>query len=327
MPNNNQLILQVIKYRARLDAASQHDLDRLIAAYTSIAGRLKDKIDLLLAELAANPDASIARMPRYTQLIAAIADELKKYGVYLETELGGIAQAALAQASLDTAALMRLSAGRDIVGSFNRLPDNAIRTLLGFLEQDGALYQRIQELAPQTVQRIADAILEGVGLGYSPEKVGRLIVDTLGMGLTDAMRWARTTQMWTYREASRATMAANANVLDGWVWFAQLDTSTCESCIANHGQLFPLDEPLDDHWNGRCVALPHVAGDDNPIEQSGEDWFNSLSAAEQRDIMGSAKLEAYNEGLFDFSKLTQQVDDPIFGTMHTQVSLRDLIGE
>lgn len=331
MPDS-PLLLQAIRYRLRLDSASRRDLERLIAAYEQLASRLKDKIDLLVMELAANPELTtgqVARMGRYKDLVRAVADELQKYGVYLETELGGIANAALSQSVLDMRALMRLSAGgAGIAGGFNALPVNAIKTLLGFLEPDGPLFQRLQELAPLTTQTIADKILEGVGLGYNPQKVGRMIVDDLGQGLTSAMRWARTTQMYTYREAGRATMAANANILDGWIWFALLDGAVppCESCLANHGQLFGLDEVLDDHYNGRCVALPHVAGDDNPVEMSGEEWFDSLDEDKQREIMGAEKYGAYKDGLFTFDQQSRQVDDSVWGTMRTTAPLWELLG-
>jgi hypothetical protein len=332
---DDALILSAIKYRYRLDAQSGADIERLLAAYKSMAARLKDKIDLLIAEIEkAGVDnltrAQVAKMSRYTQLIAAIRDELNKYNIYLETELNGIANTALLQATRDIQNLIRLSAGRvGISGSLNRLPVGSIKTLLGFLSQDSPLYQRLHELAPDLADRIAARILEGVGLGYNPMKVGDIITNELGWGLTDAMRWARTTQMWTYREASRATMAANSDVLDGWVWFAILDDAVppCESCLANHGQLFPLEETLDDHYNGRCVAIPHVIGDDNPVSQSGEDWFRSLPADKQAEVLGQSKLAALNEGKFEFSQLTQQTQDDVFGTMRVGVSLKDLTGE
>jgi len=325
MPNS-PLITAAIKYRYRLDAASARDLQRLIDAYQNLAGRLKDKIDLLIAELSANPEITggqVVRMARYRDLIRAISDELSRYGIYLETELGGISNAALSQAILDYRALLRQSG----LARVESLPAASIKTALGFLAPDSPLYQHIEELAPTTAQYVADRIVEGVGLGYNPAKVGRMIVDDLGQGLSSALRLARTTQMWTYRETSRATMAANANVVDGWVWFAILDGDIppCESCLANHGKLFPLEETLDDHYNGRCVAIPHVVGDDNPVDQSGEDWFGSLPEATQRDIMGAGKLAAYNDGEITFDQLTRQVQDPVFGSMRTGVPLKDLV--
>ena len=220
-----------------------------------------DKQDLFLMELGDGEwtQAQVRKMDRYKQLLSTITDELNKYNQYLSVELNNIANNAVSQSILDYKQLMAV-AGAGIVTNFNGLPANAIKTLLGFLEPGSPLVVRLTQLAPDIAFQIGEKILEGIGLGLNPMKVGKIITDTLGWGLTDAMRYARTVQMWTYREASRATMAANADVLDGWIWFAILDESVppCESCLANHGQLFPLDQALDDHWNGRCVALPHV---------------------------------------------------------------------
>ena len=328
MPDN-PLIESAIKYRLRLDKQSAADINRLINAYTQLAARLMDKQDLLLAELGSGEwtIAQVRKMSRYQTLIASITDELNRYNQYLGVELNRIANEAVSQSILDYRQLINY-AGAGIVTSFNAVPNNAIKTLLGFLAPDSPLFQRLNELAPLLAQSIGDLILEGVGLGYNPFKVGKMITNQLGWGLSNAMRWARTTQMWTYREASRATMAANANILDGWIWFAIMDQAVppCESCLENHGKLFPVNEPLDDHWNGRCVALPHVAGDDNPITESGEEWFNKLTEQQQRGIMGVGKLQAYKDGLFDFSQLTQQVKDDVFGTMRTVPSLKALLG-
>lgn len=325
------LLLAAIKYRARLDAQSAEDLQRLIDAYGLMARRLKDKVDLLVLEIASSgieniTTGQISRMARYKDLLEALQRELAQYDSYLAVELDRIANAALAQANLDVQQLIRMSGG--ITGSLNKLPASSIKTLLGFLDPDSPLFKRLSELAPLTADEIGKRILEAVGLGYNPAKTADLISDILGQGLTDALRWARTTQMWTYREASRATMAANGDVLDGWVWFAILDDSVppCESCLANHGQLFPLDEPLDDHYNGRCVAIPHVKGEDNPLG-SGEEWFRSLPEDKQAEILGQGKLAALNEGKFTFDQLTQRVDDDVFGSMRVGVPLKDLVKE
>lgn len=328
------IIQTAVKYRSRLDATNAADLERLVNTYGMLAERLKDKVDLLVLELEQAgienlTTGQVARMSRYKDLLRALAAELEKYGAYLEVELGGIANQALAQSTLDATRLISMAMqGAGITGGVNKLPKASIATLLGFLQQDSPLYDRLHKLAPELAGRIGDKILEGVGLGYNPQKVGSLITSELGWGLTDALRWARTTQMWTYREASRANFAANADVIDGWVWFALLDSAVppCESCLAKHGEIFPLDETLDDHYNGRCVPIPHVAGDENPVKETGEEWFNNQDEETQRSIMGEGKLDAYSNGQIEFSQLSRQVEDDVWGTMRTEVPLKDLIG-
>ena len=303
----NPLLESAYKYRLRLDRQSAADIQRLINAYAQLAARLLDKQDLFLAELGTGEwsVSQVRKMARYQTLIASITDELNRYNAYLGIELDRIANDALSQSILDAKQLINY-AGGGILGGLNTIPTDAIKVLLGFLDPDSPLMKGfIKGYGLDLAQKIGSEILDGVGLGMNPFKVGKLISKYLGLGLSDAIRLARTTQMWTYREATRATMAANSNILDGWIWFAIMDQAVppCESCLSNHGKLFPVNEPLDDHWNGRCVQLPHVAGDDNPITESGEEWFNKLTEEQQRGIMGKEKLNAYKEGYFNFSDL------------------------
>lgn len=76
-------------------------------------------------------------------------------------------------------------------------------------------------------------------------------------GLTRALTISRTEILDAYRASSKQTMAANDDVLAGWMWTAELDETTCESCWAMDGQIFDLDvDGPDDHQNGRCTRTP-----------------------------------------------------------------------
>lgn len=71
--------------------------------------------------------------------------------------------------------------------------------------------------------------------------------------------------------------------------------------------------------------VPAVAGVDNPIEQSGQDWFSGLSAEEQRRYMGPGKHQAFQEGRFDLSQASITYDDEVYGTMRREAPLRELV--
>jgi hypothetical protein len=170
-------------------------------------------------------------------------------------------------------------------------------------------------------------MIEGIGLGYNPRKIASIIVDALGQALTDTLRTVRTANLWAYREANRATYIANQQYLAGWVWHANLnDDRTCMSCIAMHGTVHPLDEPLDDHHNGRCAPIPLVIGRENPVE-SGVDWFENLSEAEQRSRMGAKFFEAWQDGKFKLADMPGQYDDDVYGQMRRSRTLQDLLGD
>jgi hypothetical protein len=150
----------------------------------------------------------------------------------------------------------------------------------------------------------------------------------MGGGLTDALRLTRTTQIWSYREANRASYIANGDIVKGWIWYADL-AQACPACWAMHGKEFPLDEVLDDHHNGHCAMLPLVIGDKNDIPL-GTEQFDNLNEEQQRAILGNAKFDAWNDGKFTLADIVNDNKDTpndVYGPMRTEKSLKDLIGD
>lgn len=267
----NQLEL-IAKYRERLDRQSEQDIVRLIEAYGLMSERLKDKVDLLLLEIERNPDANIVQMQRYKDLTKALFEEYKRFEAYMETELQTIASKAESQARLDSTSLIAAALlAYGIKVSPKSIPSP--RFVSQLLAPGSPHYERLHKLAPLQAQRIIDNLLGGIKSGVGFQRLGKMIVDDLGLGLSDALRWARTVQMETYRETSHNTMLENSGLIDGWTWWAQVDERTCEDCAESHGSFHPASESLTDltvHvWNCRCVELPHVMGDNNPVTGEG----------------------------------------------------------
>jgi SPP1 gp7 family putative phage head morphogenesis protein len=198
-------------------------------------------------------------------------------------------------------------------------------TLLGFLDPKGTLFSYWNEKAGIDVaERISQTIIDSVGMGKNPKVLAGLIQEDLGGNLTSALRTARTTQLWAYREASRANYVANNDVVKQWQWVANLDADTCGACVALNGTIYDTDTPADGHWNCRCVMVPVTILDPNPDRQSGEDWFNQQDEAMQKSILGPGKYEAWQSGQFEFSQLAQHTPDVAFGSMWTETPLKDL---
>jgi hypothetical protein len=87
-----------------------------------------------------------------------------------------------------------------------------------------------------------------------------------------------------------------------------------------------LDETLDDHYNGRCAALPYIP--DFPLEaQTGAEWFDTLTPEAQADMMGQEKHAAWQDGKFDLSQLSEQKPSEVYGTMRGEASLASLLAE
>lgn len=325
----NEIIRITMQFRAALERQDKQALSRLVQSYQQLYARLKDKIDLLAIEIAEKQPTpnQVVKMTRYKSLMRQVEDELTDFQVVLKNEIQNVTQNAIGLSSTSTQRIMReysRLAGIEI--GFNRLPNSAIQTMIGFLQPESPLFKRIEFLAEANTAYVSEKLLEGIGLGYNPKKVAALIRDSLGNGLTDAMRMTRTAQNWAYREASRANYVNNSDVVKGWQWFADLGGDPCMACIALHGSFHQAHEVLDDHHNGRCTQIPVVVGFESPVTATGEEWFSQLPEAKQRELMGKEKHAAWQGGAFKFSELSTKHTDQVYGLMTTEKPLWELLG-
>lgn len=313
------------RQRREIGEADIRNLDRIIRAYGAMYGRLEGDVDALtkMLESGEYTTAQLKRTREYKRLIEHATEELDRFTAYLETEIGAIGLAAVFYGATHSTALVNALVG----GGFTGLDANVIAPLLDYLRSDGPLYKRLGELTGSTVDWVVEQILDGVGKGYNPRKIASIIQDAFGRGLTDALRNTRTVQIYAYRDATRANYMASGGIVDGWVWYAELDDQVCMSCVAMHGSIHPLDEQLNDHYNGRCAALPHIAEFGNPVSENGEAWFSNQNEETQRAMMGAKKFEAWKDGQFTFDKLSAEQENDVYGIMRTEASLKALVGE
>jgi hypothetical protein len=309
------------RQRNQIGATDEANLQSIARAYGMMNDRLKGDVDALMLAIQDldNPTgAEIKRLPQYKRLTRRMSDELDRFESYLEVAIGAAALAAIGMGLAHSAELVKLA------GTFTSLDSGAITPLLNYLRQDGPLYARLKLITTGTLDRVIEQIISGVGQGFNPQKIARLIQDAFGGGLTDSLRWMRTIQLYSYRDSARANYIASG-VVDKWQWIAELDDITCMSCVVENGTLHDLDEQMDSHYNCRCVAVPYIEGL-SPTEQTGIEWFNSLSEEQQSAQMGKEYYSAYKDGLFKIEDMTKPVSNEIFGTMNSVTPLWELLG-
>lgn len=331
MPEQDVIKL-VEQLRKAIIAKDTETMTRLANAYGEIYRELQSRINVL-AEVIAGLDpadlsaAKLGRLEAYKSLLKEVEQQLTKFQGYAEMELTAAARQSIAAGILD-AELLTKSSG--FTGSFMRLNPGAVENMIAFLQKAGAMYGRIRQLAPTIADKISNALINGIALGDNPQTTAKALVSAfnqeLGGALVDIMRTARTSQIWAYREANRASYIANSDVVTGWIWFAELE-GACLGCAAMHGTQHGLDETLDDHYNGRCSMIPITILNPNPEFPTGEDWFKGLSEAEQREKMGDAKYEAWKDGKFEFNQMATHSDNEVYGSMTTQTPNKDLFNE
>lgn len=319
------------QFSDELEALDEEALTRIAQAYARIFRTLEGSIDALLLEISQmdNPTrAQIFRLERYKRLIEQAADELTRFQTYLRTEIINAAELSFVTGNTQARALIaELLTQAGLTLELGNLPKNIFQQMVAFLQPGSPLFNRLEEFANTTVDYIVNVLLESVALGRNPRETARLIGDAFGRGLDDALRMTRTAQLYAARAAAQANFQNNSDILDGWVWYAHLDDTVCQSCIVMHGTIHRLDEILNDHHNGRCAMLPYIESFGNPVEQSGIDWFEGLPEEQQKAILGPGKFEAWKAGRFTLDQLSRENENDVYGLMRGVTPLKDLIGE
>lgn len=327
MPTSIDLAMSYRMQILRMELASTK---RLIRAYGGIFSRLEPRIQLLLKQLETGDitKTGLMRLGRYKTLIEETTREMMGFEGILVDEIESAALAAIklgekAGRGLISAAIIR---DETLAGTLNKLSTDSLVTLLGFLDPTGPLYDKIRLFSPLLVDGITAALVDGISLGRNPVVTARIIHSKFGMNLSSAINMTSTAQLYSFRESNRASFMANSNVVEGWLWHANLrDNRTCMSCIAQHGSIHPLSERLNDHHRGRCAMVPIVPG--VPIQdQLGPDWFKELPEARQKQLMSPGKFSAWKDGKFKIEDMISEYKDDVYGTMKTEKSLGELLG-
>lgn len=337
----NEVLTTWERLRATADNADADVLERLSRVYATgyrdISPAVLALVEKMEADLKAGKltAAQVRTSGAYRALLRDVRRELDDFSAYLRTEIRTNATESATRGAEDGRALLIAAVAQALGVSPKDVPQDVIAViapdsldfLREYLDPEGPLFERIATLSQYWEQQIADGILEKVGIGWNPRKIGEWITDEYGLGLTDGLRMTRTVQLYSYRQSNNAAQVANADLLQGVVWSAELDDRVCMSCVALHGRVFPVGTIANDHHNGRCAMLPWVKGTPNPVEQTGLEWFADQPQATQSAMLGPEKYAAWKDGKFGLGEnLSKPYNDDVYGEMRREASLKDLLG-
>jgi len=325
-----ELAQRLEKIRGSLNSVQRAAILRIVNSYKSTTRYLDSDIDLLIKELTGGQlsVADVQKLKAYKRLMSNTEEALKEFSSYLGVDMRN-EMSKMASLGMSDAFALILTQGDVLRGVLNRGANDAqLRALINYLDPGKPLYKRLQQYGQYNAEYISKMIFDGVRGGYNPITIGRSIRDAFGMGLTDAMRMMRTVQIYSYRDASHLNYQNNRDVVTGWIWYAKLDGLTCLSCLSMHGTFHSVDETLNDHHNGRCVPVPVTRLSDPFIKDGeGKSWFESQPEGVQKQMMGAGKYDAWKAGKFDFSQLSKETENDVFGKMRGETPLKDLVKE
>jgi len=320
--------------RALLDRGyEQATRQTLNAIGASVGG---GRINQRLAEL----DAEAARLEAAGQRLQPDNPVLRALVADLDTELGRIAQrvdAAAADAQrrgVDAAARLTrelaLPGVTDeqlrMIGVQWNVPDpEAVNRLVGYVNSD-AWAVELEAYPDRVLETVRNQAVRGLVEGWNPLTTARMIRQMAeGVPAAQANTLMRTVQLQSYRDAAVIQRMANADILTEQIRIAALDARTCMACVALHGTRLPIDERINDHFNGRCTSISVVRGRPRDV-QTGEEWFGGLPEERQRAQMGDSAFELWKGGRINLRDFVQPYQDAVFGEMVREASVKGMLG-
>lgn len=196
-------------------------------------------------------------------------------------------------------------------------PDTVDAIVRRTAEQINAVHWPLADEATAAMKR---GLVRGVVVGDNPRTAAARMLRNLegefNGGLTRALNLARTEILDSHRQAAEIGQEAHGDVLDGWIWHAELNgTRTCPSCWAKHGTVHLLSEqgPID-HQQGRCSRTPKTKSwadlgfdidEPDDLFPDARAIFDGLPEAEQVAIMGRRRLDLLRSGEVEWEDLPE----------------------
>lgn len=327
------------------DASTRRLVEAWARAWTQIEAEWTSAVDDLVAAGDGQwpSKMQIVRATRAQRALSLATDELFALSEFAGVTVIGavpdvVGPAAEWQARL-IASQMPRSAGTtaELAAVFDRVDPDAL----------GAIVERTTErvtsltrpLAANAAEAMAQALVRGVAVGDNPRTAARAMVrkveGAFNGGLTRALTIARTELLDAHRSGAAAAQFANADVLAGWVWTAQLDRRTCPACFSMHGSLHDLSEvgPMG-HQQCRCARTPRAKSwrqlgfnidEPSSVLPDAQAAFRSLSKADQLAVMGPLRLGLLNDGRIGWGQLAQRRSTKGWRDSYNVRPVRDLL--
>lgn len=343
--NGGRLHDQAAQFATALEAREDAVALQMLASWSDSYWAIRKDLDDLLAQVEAARLAGtevkpvwLTRQRRYKALLATAKREMVKYANASSDAITRQQRSALNAALKDAERLARRGVTDDLGSVAADLLDvnpATVDVAVGYLQDGSVLSEHLrQTLANNAPDILRQVLTQGLSRGKSQDWMVRAFTKALSTTHSRAVTILRTESLRAYRGATLAVFQANTHVLESWTWLCALDSRSCMACVAMHGTHHPMTETLDGHPRCRCVMVPRtktwaemgVPGieETRPDIETGLDWFGRQAETTQRAMMGPAKFDAWKAGEFDLPALVARHDDPAWGTMRYEASLKSI---
>lgn len=318
--SQSQLQIAINHYRQQLlhhEASAERALS---SAYAHLLATIEARLAILYREIEAKQQADetipvswLYENHRLQTLKQFVTGQISHYATFSQLTTTQLQRTGVQLGMQAAQSLLKASVPAGVHWTFGVPHPGAIANMVGATQAGSPLADLFNGFGEEAAKGVSDALIRGVTLGNNPRMVARDVEQALQVPRWRALTIARTEMLRSFRSSSLETMKSNSDVLESWVWTADLSVRTCPACIAMNGTEHDLSEEMASHVNCRCVQVPKtkpwsdILGplgidtsdiDETSIDiQDGADWFDNQDADTQKAILGSeARYQAYKDG-------------------------------
>lgn len=331
----------ILEARRRLAGIDDRAANAISAAYQEVARRLARNLDALTARIDAEPgEVSVEWLRRqgaYLALLDGLAQDLAEFAGAASRHIDVGQQQAATAANGDAVVLaveaMGPGPGRGVQMIRAGFPDLPPEPPAGRSITGAPVGLLLLALVPQTQDRVRQALDQGVSLGIAPQELSSWVTEEAAAVVPQAQSVSRTEIMAAYNNQADANYQ-QSQVVTGWQWYATLNERSCAVCLAMHGSIHPLGEPLESHISCRCTKRPLVPSwaelgftgvpDRRPTIETGSEAFARLTRPEKLAIVGPGKLALLEAGRITLSDLVVRTTSGAYGPGRRVATLREL---
>jgi SPP1 gp7 family putative phage head morphogenesis protein len=314
-----------------VDSGARKEGAALAASYAAVESKLKIELDKLEASVGYGPDAKrswptdndIFRRDRYKELIRLTNVMVGEYAAFAEGRMTA-GQIAAIGAAYNAAAAITVAGGANpaVATGWAGINQTTMLNLQGQLAEGAPAHDVIKSLAPDAVDGMRQAVIEGAAMGLGPAQIVRNMRQVAAYPRVRAERLVRTEILRAANEGLRKGFIDLG--IKQWRWSAALSRRTCPACLSMNGKIFPITTPMPRHVQCRCSMSPVVPGVPAPGWEDGEEWLKGQPSAVQNGILGRTAGEAWRQGVFPLSDLVGLSHDPVWGSVLSRKSNRKL---
>lgn len=311
----------------RGDEAMQQEMAR---RWLGVEQALQAQVDALALELEGSGRTTLGQLQRsrrYQQLMHQVDDELARYARFTGERIAARQRALLTAAiSHSQAAINAVGADGELLLQFNRLPVAAVENMVGLTGAGTPVGEILADASRVGPDALRQSLIDGIALGRNPlETARRALRQGLAQSFTRMATIARTETLRVYRETTLESYR-QSNVVAGYRRLCAKDERTCLGCLMADGRQYSLDQPFDEHPNGRCALVP-VLRSTPPVQfETGPEWFERQPESVQRSMLGPSRFDLWQRGEIGLGDLVTRRWDDTWGGALAAAPVRSLPG-